>query len=257
VSRPQASRCPDGRVAKITRADFEAAVRPLILRTREPLEVCLRESPGPIDHLVMVGGSSRIPAVQQRFVADVVGAEPSAGADPMTAIAEGAAIAAGILQGTITDLDFYVGTEHALGTVTHDEDDDGPGEFSVLIGRNTKYPARAAETYTPKVDFQEQVLIEVVEGDPAKPIGHEDNVVLSNWLVTLPQRRRRADAAFDITYRYDVDGILHVLVRDGATDSVLMEEHLVFGAGIGEADLAEMRQRVERSIERAEPKSRP
>lgn len=86
---------------------------------------------------------------------------------------------------------------------------------------------------------------EVVEGDPAKPIGHEDNVVLTNWTVTLPEKRRRDDAAFDMTYEYDLDGILHVLVRDGRTGSVLSEERLLFGADEDAAELDVMRQRVE------------
>ena len=174
--RPYRSPLPDGGAVEITRDFLEAAIRPLIERTREPVEVCLRESPGRIDHLVMVGGSSRIPVVQ-RFVADLVGAEPNTEIDPMTAIAEGAAIAAGVLQGTIDDVDFHVGAEHALGTVARD-DVTGESRFSVLIRRNTKYPARATQVYTPVRDFQESVAVLVVEGNPDKPLDHEDNVVL-------------------------------------------------------------------------------
>ena len=132
----------------VTRAQFEEASRALIERTREPVEVCLRESPGRIDHLVMVGGSSKIPAIQ-RFVSGIVGTDVATGVDPMTAIAEGAAVASAILGGLITDLDFHVGTEHALGTIVHNENSPKEGEFSVLIRRNRKYPASATDSYQP------------------------------------------------------------------------------------------------------------
>jgi len=235
---------PGGGFFEASRSHFEEAVWPLIQRTREPVDVCLRESPGRIDHLVMVGGSSKIPIVQ-RFVSDVVGAQPSGGVDPMTAIAEGAAIAAGILQGVITDLDFHVGTEHALGTVVHNDPSIPAGQFSVLIRRNTKYPARATDSYVPAGDFQEQVNVEVIEGDPAKPIEHDDNVVLKNWTIDLPEKRLKTDAAFDITYEYDVDGILHVLVQDRKTGRIMMEEELAFGAGQDRSQLPRMRRRVD------------
>jgi molecular chaperone DnaK len=249
AERTTAAALPAGGSVKLTREFFEQVVQPLIERTREPIEVCLRESPGRIDHLVMVGGSAQIPAVR-RFVADLVGTEPNDEVDPMTAVAEGAAIAAGVLIGTVTDVDFHVGTEHALGTITHDDPTRREGEFAVLIGRNTKYPARAEQTFVPAVDFQEAVGIEVVEGDPAKPIDHEDNVILTDWRVALPQRRRRADAAFTVTYEYDVNGILHVLVRDVATGVVLMDEELAFGTTADPAELATLRASVDRLLPR-------
>jgi molecular chaperone DnaK (HSP70) len=235
---------PDGSAAvQLTRDFFETTIGPLLERAREPLEVCLRESPGPIDHLVMVGGSSRIPMVQ-RFVSGIVGSEPNTRIDPMTAIAEGAAIAAGVLQGTVQDVDFHVGAEHALGTVARD-DATGESRFSVLIGRNTKYPARTAQVYTPVRDFQEEIAVLVVEGNPDKPLDHEDNVLLADWLIPLPDKRPLADSAVEITYEYDVDGILHVIVRDVATGRVFVDEQLASGAGRGPAEVAELRRQLE------------
>jgi molecular chaperone DnaK (HSP70) len=238
---------PGGHV-EVSRAEFEEAVMPLIQRTREPVEVCLRESPGRIDHLVMVGGSSKMPVIQ-RFIAEIAGTEPSGGVDPMTAIAEGAAIADGILQGIITDLDFHVGTEHALGTIVHNSDSPKSGEFSVLIRRNTKYPARATDSYSPTSDFQEAVEIQVIEGDPGKPIEHEDNVILRDWSIDLPEKRLARDATFDITYDYDVDGILHVTVKDQRTGDVLMAEEFSFGAGADRSALHAMRGKVDRVMD--------
>ncbi|GIJ67219.1 Hsp70 family protein [Virgisporangium ochraceum] len=234
---------PDGKVAlNVARNFLENAIAPLLERAREPLEVCLRESPGRIDHLVMVGGSSRMPAVQ-RFVAGIVGVDPNTEIDPMTAIAEGAAIAAGVLQGTVTDVDFHVGAEHALGTVARD-DVTGESRFSVLIGRNTKYPARTTQVYTPVQDFQEEIAVLVVEGHPDKPLDHEDNVLLADWLIPLPEKRPLADSAVEITYEYDVDGILHVVVRDLATGQAFVDEQLAPGAGRDSAELDDLRRQV-------------
>jgi molecular chaperone DnaK len=229
---------------ELTRPQFEEVVYPLIERTREPVDVCLRESPGRIDHLVMVGGSSKMPIIQ-RFIGELVGAEPNTGVNPMTAIAEGAALAAGVLMGTVNDIDFFVGTEHALGTVVHNADSRPEGEFSVLIRRNTKLPARATDAYSPVHDMQEQVNITVIEGDPALPIDHDDNVVLKHWTVSLLEPRPAAEAGFDITYEYDVDGILHVLVRDQKTGTVMMSEELSFGAAEDKRQLPAMRQRLD------------
>lgn len=235
---------PTGGFLEVTRAQFEEAVGSLIARTREPVEVCLRESPGRIDHLVMVGGSSKMPVIQ-RFISDIVGAEPSDRVDPMTAIAEGAAIAAGVLLGTIDDVDFFVGTEHALGTVIHNEGSDGDGQFSVLIRRNTKLPAKATDTYNPAFDMQEKVDIRVIEGDPDLPISHDDNVILKAWRVDLLEPRPVSEAAFDITYEYDVDGILHVRAVDVKTQTIMMDEELAFGAAENRSQLPEMRRRVD------------
>lgn len=236
---------PQGGAFEVTRGMFEEAVMPLIERTREPVEVCLRESPGRVDHLVMVGGSAKMPVIQ-RFVSDIVGTAPSGTVDPMTAIAEGAAIADAILHGIITDLDFHVGTEHALGTVVHNSDSPREGSFSVLIGRNTKYPARATDSYLPTIDFQEAVNLKVIEGDPGRPIGHEDNVILKDWTIELPEQRLQGDAAFTVTYDYDVDGILHVTVQDQRSGKLMMAEELSFGTARGRSELPALRRTVDR-----------
>ncbi len=235
---------PGGGTMEVTRGQFIEAVGPLLGRIKEPVETCLRECAGRIDHLVMVGGSSKIPAVQA-MLADLVGTEPDTRIDPMTAIAEGAAIADAILQGIITDLQFFVGTEHALGTVVHGPTRPPEGGFSVLIGRNTKYPAKATDVYMPASDFQEEVDVEVIEGDPDQPIGHEDNVLLKTWSVKLPEKRLKMDAAFDITYLYDVDGILHVTAQDKRTGHVFMNEELSFGAAEDRAQLPRLRREVD------------
>lgn len=232
-----------GGTVDVTRRDLEEAIQPLIHRTREPVDRCLADARGArIDHLVMVGGSSKIPTVQ-RYVRDLLQLEPMAQVDPMTAIAEGAALAAGILAGEIEEHDFFVGTEHALGVVVHNQGPDHP-EFSVLIPRNTKLPAEATDGYTPHHDDQEKVLVQIIEGDPDRLFAHEDNVILKNWEVALDPMPK-ADAAFDVTFRYDVDGILHVVAAYQKTGAVILDEELSFGAVGSKADLVNMRRRVD------------
>lgn len=238
---------PGGGYHTATRADFERAVAPLIERAAGPVQRCLDDlrslglDQGAIDHVVMVGGTSKIPAVRS-FMSDFLGKEPSAGADPMTAIAEGAAIASAILAGEVTENDFFVGTEHALGTIVHN--DGRPPEFSVLIPRNQMLPAKATDGYFPAAAGQESVLIRVIEGDPDAPLESEENVILKVWDIDIPDPGSQADTAFDITYTYDVDGILHVKVvrqRDGL---LMLEDSVSFGVTKDKGELVQIAQRV-------------
>lgn len=232
-----------GGVVEVTRGDFEDAVRPLIHRTREPVDKCLADLRGArIDHLVMVGGSSKIPYVQ-RFIREILRLEPMAEVDPMTAIAEGAALAAGILTGEVEENDFFVGTEHALGVVVHNHGPNKP-EFGVLIPRNTKLPAEASDSYSPVHDDAEQVLVQIIEGDPEAPFESEDNVILKDWEVKL-EPRKRVDAGFRVQFTYDVDGILHVKAAYENTGQVILDEELTFGAAGSKQDLVNMRRRID------------
>jgi molecular chaperone DnaK (HSP70) len=231
-----------GGTLEITRGEFEDAIRPLIVRTAEPINKCLADLGAPaVQHLVLVGGSSKIPVVQ-RYVREMLRLDPMSGVDPMTAVAEGAALAAGILNGEIDDFDFFVGTEHALGTVVHHE---GKPRFSTLIARNTKLPASATDSFAPVFDDQETVLIRVIEGDPDQAFDHEDNVVLKEWQVELPEKRPVAEAGFDIAFEYDVDGILNVRVKDHKTSSVFFDQQLAFGAATDKKSLVEIRRRID------------
>lgn len=236
---------PGGNTLALTRNEFEEAVRPLIEKTREPVERCLSDldAATTIDHLVMVGGSSKIPMARS-FVTELTGLEPMTGVDPMTAVAEGAALAAGVLTGQIEEYDFFVATEHALGTVVHDERNEA--HFSVLIPRNTKLPASTTnDGYSPKLDNQKSVLLRVIEGDPDSPFDHDDNVILKEWDVELPEQLPAAEAGFSITFNYDVDGILNVKVVWHRTGQTILEQPLSFGASASKTELVEMRRRID------------
>ncbi len=235
---------PGGGFHEVTRADFNNAIRPLIDKSRGPIDQCLRDlgSGVTIDHVVMVGGSSKIPAVRD-FVSEILGQAPMAGVDPMTAIAEGASLAAGILNDEVDDFDFFVSTEHALGTIVVNPET-GQESFSVLVPRNAVLPADRTDSYTPIVDYTEQLTIRVIEGDPELEIEHEDNVILKEWDVKLAEPRPASEASIDITYKYDVDGILRVAVRDKKTGVVLMDEELGYGPE-RKRDLASMRRNLD------------
>ena len=232
-----------GETIEVTRGEFEDAVRSLVVMTRGPIEKCLQDLGDPkVDHLVLVGGSSKMPMVA-RYVREMLRLDPMEGVDPMTAVAEGAALAAGILTGAVRDLDFYVGTEHALGTVTHTEQNEA--RFSVLIPRNTKLPASATDGFSPLVDNTDSVLVRVIEGDPDVDIDHDDNVILKEWDVDLMEPRPASEAGFSISFEYDVDGILKVRVVDFKTGTVMMDDQLSFGAAKTKQDLVELRRRVD------------
>lgn len=153
----------------------------------------------------------------------------------MTAIAEGAAIASAILAGQIDDKDFFVSTEHALGTEVFDPTT-GTSHFDVLIPRNHKLPARVTKTYFPVRDFQEALDVSVLEGDPELPLGHIDNATLKEWSVPILQPGPSNETAIDITFAYDVDGILNVTAV-GPKEQVLLNADVSFGATADKSNL--------------------
>ena len=241
---------PGGETRRVTRTMFEHAVQSLVEESRRPLEQCLHDigaGPGVIDAVVMVGGTSKIPLVR-RFVSEVLGREPVASVDPMTAVGEGAAIAAAILRGELNTNDFFVSTEHALGTITHNRPDPTP-RFSVLIPRNHKLPAARTDRFLPAFEEQESVNVNVIEGDPDLPVEHHDNVILTSFDVQLPPARNGHDRSFDITYHYDVDGILHVEVDDTATGERIGEHEVTFGITDDKRQLVRMASRAQSTVD--------
>lgn len=238
---------PVGGYFPVSRELFVKAIQPRLEEVRRPIEQCLADlsiGPSGIDQLVMVGGSSKIPVVRQ-LVAEMLRCEPATGCDPMTAVAQGAAIASAILLGQL-DKDFFVTTEHALGTVVHN--DAKPG-FSVLIPRNHPLPAKATDSYVPAVQGQDSVRVQVIEGDPAKPVADEDNVVLKEWTIGVDPTRSQQDTSFTITYEYNVDGILHILVTDELTGKQMLYDDVSFGVTKDKTQLVEVANRVRTAME--------
>lgn len=227
----------------VTRRRFEEIVDPLIQEARVPIERCLRElnvGPGSIDALVLVGGTSMIPAVRN-FVQDIVGTDADPNVNPLTAIAEGAAIAAAILTGENTDNDFFVSTEHALGTFAVDSETDQLA-FSQIIPKSHKLPARATQTYFPYREDQTSVNIDVVEGDPER----EDFVVLKDWSVNLLVQD--GSRGFDLTYEYDISGILTVTAIDQESGTVILQDDVAYGIATDKGEMAAVAKRARDSV---------
>ena len=240
---------PTGDVRRLSRAEFEQIARPLIEQARRPIERCMRDMAalrGTVDTLVLAGGTCKIPAVRE-LAEQITGLAPTSGLDPLTAIAEGAAIASAIMQGDLPDYGFFVATEHTLGTTVLT----GAGtlEFSPIILRGHKLPAANTEIYNPVMDDQEHLDMQVIEGDHEKPLHHEDNVVLAKWLIDIPNPGPMDEISFGVTYRYDLDGIVNIDVVDNRDQSLLLEGEITLGVQADRRQMVEIAKRVESSLE--------
>jgi molecular chaperone DnaK len=240
---------PDGNSFRITRQRFEQEIEGLLQESRNPLERCLKElniGPGSIDALVLVGGTCRIPAVR-KFVQDIIKADADPDINPMTAVGEGAAIAAGILSGEITESDFYVCLEHALGTFTYDPAT-GAREFSTIVRKGTKLPAKAAHEYAPIVPTTESINLQVIEGDPESL--QPDFTVLKEWDVQLKTPYEEGSRrAFELEYDYDVDGLLRVRATDIDSGSIILEDDVSYGIATDKRKLKTMSDRAKVAVE--------
>lgn len=237
---------PDGNPFRLTRDRFDEIVGPLIEESRVPLQRCFEDlgvGPGSVDALVLVGGTCKVPAVRS-FVKSLVGVDPDPDIDPMTAIAEGAAIAASVLIGENEDNDFFVATEHALGTFAFNPAA-GAREFSVIIPKNHKLPAKASQPFVPATQEQNAVRVEVVEGDPAAT--NPDFVVLKEWSVELLDAPT-SERSFDLTYEYDVSGILHVTAIDHETGKTLLQDDVSYGIAEDKRRMATIAQRAQKAV---------
>jgi molecular chaperone DnaK (HSP70) len=236
---------------RLTRPKFNEITGHLVERLRSPIErvlADLRMSAGDVDQLLLVGGTSKVPAVRQH-VSEIMGREPATGIDPMTAVGQGAAIAAAILTGELDDTDFFVSTEHALGTVVADTQS-RTLRFSPIIPRNQKLPARQSDIFVPVQDFQESVHVAVLEGDPDQPIAHPDNLLLAEFDVPLEPARPAEDVQIELTYSYDTDGLLHVDVADYQSGEALTDRvTLAFTGALGGKDLVEIAARVRSAVD--------
>lgn len=237
---------PRGQRSDISRVCFNEWIRPLIERLLVPVRTVIAEGEQQgvfVDVVLLVGGSCKIPAVRDA-ITELIGKEPLRGAvDPMTAVAEGAAIAAAILEG-VYDGDFFVGLEHALGTATLG----GAGaglEFTPVLDRGMKLPAKKVKTFLPVVDGQDSVLLTVWEGDKTKPLDHDDNMLLMEREMELLTPRSIADSRIELEYSLDVSGLLHIHAVDGVDDQVLLDCDLKILIGHDPRTLVQMSRNVE------------
>jgi molecular chaperone DnaK len=195
---------------KLTRARLEEMIKDLVDRTIEIVEKALKDAklrPEDIDDVVLVGGSTRIPLVQQR-IREFFGKEPHKGVHPDEVVAVGAAIQAGILSGQVKEILLVDVTPLSLGVETYG------GVMTVLIPRNTPIPYRKCEIFTTAADYQTEVEIHVLQGE--RPLA-KDNKSLGRFYLTGIPPAPRGVPKIEVCFDIDVDGILHVTARDLGT----------------------------------------
>ncbi len=201
---------PKHLVMKITRAQLENLSSEIFQRTMKPCESALRDSkliPNQINEAVLVGGSTRIPKIQQ-LVRDFFEKEPHKGVNPDEVVAVGAAIQGGVLAGDVKDILLLDVTPLTLGVETLG------GVATPLIPRNTTIPARRKEVFTTAADNQPEVEIVVFQGE--RPLA-KDNKILGNFKLTGIPPAPRGVPQIEVTFDIDANGILNVSAKDLGT----------------------------------------
>ncbi len=194
----------------LTRAKFQEMTSDLLERCKKPFEQALADaglSRSEVDHVIMVGGSTRMPAVQE-LVHEMTGKEPHKGVNPDEVVAMGAAIQAGVLKGDVKDVLLLDVTPLSLGIETKG------GVMTKLIERNTTIPTRKTEVFTTAEDSQPSVEIHVLQGE--REMSDFNKTLGKFQLVDLPPAPRGVPQ-IEVTFDIDANGIVNVSAKDRAT----------------------------------------
>jgi molecular chaperone DnaK len=195
---------------KLSRAKLEALVEPLVQRTMGPLKQALADAglkPAEVDEVVLVGGSTRMPRVQQ-VVKEYFGKEPHKGVNPDEVVAIGAAVQGGVLSGEVKDVLLLDVTPLSLGIETLG------GVATVLIPRNTTIPAKKSEIFSTATDNQTSVEVHVLQGERSMA---RDNRTLGRFHLTGLPAAPRGMPQIEVTFDIDANGIVNVTAADKAT----------------------------------------
>jgi molecular chaperone DnaK len=195
----------------LTRAKFQEMTADLLERCRKPFEQAITDAgltKGQIQHVILVGGSTRMPAVQE-LVQSFTGKEPNRTVNPDEVVAIGAAVQAGVLRGDVKDILLLDVTPLSLGIETKG------GVMTRLIERNTTIPTRRTETFTTAEDMQPSVEIHVLQGE--REMASYNKTLGKFQLVDLPPAPRGVPQ-IEVTFDIDANGIVHVSAKDRATN---------------------------------------
>ena len=232
---------PKHLVRTLSRAKFEQLIDDLVKRTIKPCQTALKNadlSISDIDEIVLVGGSTRIPAVQEA-VEKFFGKSPSKGVNPDEVVALGAAIQGGVLSGDVKDVLLLDVTPLSLGIETMGN------VFTKLIDANTTIPTKKSQVFSTAVDNQPSVEIHVLQGERA--MAADNNTIGRFHLDGLPPAQRGVPQV-EVTFDIDANGIIKVSALDKGTNKS-HEIRIEASSGLSEEEIAKMRQEAEENAD--------